>query len=77
MNIKPEIHVIRLIKIIGGNKRGALTRTAEALKTRQEYVSFWKAGRCCMTPKIAIRAEKITHGKVKRWQLNPNAFEKY
>ncbi|WP_447896020.1 Cro/CI family transcriptional regulator [Vreelandella sp. GE22] len=53
---------------------GGQQSTAKALGVNQGAVSNWVRGKHGMSPAVALRAEELTEGRFKRYQLCPSVF---
>ncbi|MHC3149433.1 YdaS family helix-turn-helix protein [Acinetobacter nosocomialis] len=54
---------------------GNQTKTAQALSIKQPSVNAWLTGKSKMSEKIALRAEYVTNGRFKAYQLCPTLKE--
>lgn len=54
---------------------GNQVKTAQALQVTQPSVNAWLKGKTKMSATVAIKAEKLTHGKFKAYELCPKLAE--
>ncbi|HCH7477593.1 transcriptional regulator [Acinetobacter baumannii] len=70
MNIDVIVIYIKLVSFFGSQ-----TKTAKALSIKQPSVNAWLTGKSRMSEKIALRAEYVTNGRFKAYQLCPTLKE--
>ncbi|MCU7696205.1 helix-turn-helix domain-containing protein [Acinetobacter sp. AYS6] len=70
MNIDNISIYIQLVSFFGSQ-----TKTAQALSIKQPSVNAWLTGKSQMSEKIALRAECVSNGRFKAYQLCPTLKE--
>ncbi|MFX5408207.1 YdaS family helix-turn-helix protein [Acinetobacter baumannii] len=60
----------KLVEFLGGQ-----TKTAQVLLIKQPSVNAWLKGKNQMSEKIALRAERVTKGRFKAYELCPSLSE--
>lgn len=70
MNIDVTVIYMQLVSFFGSQ-----TKTAQALSIKQPSVNAWLTGKSQMSEKIALRAECVTNGSFKAYQLCPTLKE--
>lgn len=71
INKEQQIKIYQaLVKDLDGQ-----TKAKDALEVAQSTISGWENGDHFMSPKTAIKAERITHGKYSRLVLSPDLRE--
>jgi DNA-binding transcriptional regulator YdaS (Cro superfamily) len=70
MNIDVTVIYMQLVSFFGSQ-----TKTAQALSIKQPSVNAWLTGKSQMSEKIALRAERVTNGSFKAYQLCPTLKE--
>jgi len=70
MNIDVTVIYVQLVSFFGSQ-----TKTAQALSIKQPSVNAWLTGKSQMSEKIALRAERVTKGRFKAYQLCPTLKE--